>query len=243
MNAVISAFTVRAAALTAQYSRPPARRPEVATEATSQDQLSLSGVSFAPSPVTAQSPAATAAPLPVTGESPAKAPVEQPDPGPGVAFGQGGTLLMTDTPSPKHSDSIDGFLANAYRGNGLRGALTRWSQSHKTTPGESNPYTRAELDDLAKELSLKIQATRSAGRQFDRILTATKLEDRIGEQFPATVVGIRGDQVTVRIAEPRAEGTLHNAGGATLGEFLQAQLSSVNTEKGSLDFLRATLGG
>lgn len=93
-------------------SRPVINKAEVQTEvAVPGEQVTLSG-NRAPAETT---PPPGPAPQPETietpRETPKQAPAEQPAPGPGISNGQGGTLLMTETPAPEHSASIDGFMA------------------------------------------------------------------------------------------------------------------------------------
>ncbi len=93
-------------------NRPAVSKAEVKTETVVPgEQVTLSGIQAPPEPP-APGPVATPVPTETPKELPTKAPAEQPAPGPGVANGQGGTLLMTaDTPTPKESASIDGFMA------------------------------------------------------------------------------------------------------------------------------------
>lgn len=91
--------------------RPVVNKAEVKTEtAVPGEQVTLSGTQAPPEPP-APGPAASPVPTETPREVPTKAPAEQPAPGPGVSNGQGGTLLMTETPAPQESPGIDGFLA------------------------------------------------------------------------------------------------------------------------------------
>ena len=103
-------------------SRPAVSKAEVKAELpVAGEQVTLSGIQAPPEPP-APGPAAAPAPTETPRETPKQAPAEQPAPGPGVANGQGGTLLMTaDTPAPKESAGIDGFLAKLA---GVKGVVT-----------------------------------------------------------------------------------------------------------------------
>ncbi|MFN8607296.1 MAG: hypothetical protein U0931_07180 [Vulcanimicrobiota bacterium] len=98
------------------------------------EQVTLSGnrapVETAPPPGPAAQPEAP----PQTRETPGQAPSEQPAPGPGISAGQGGTLLMTETPAAEHSASVDGFLTKFLAQAGVQSTRTPDLAAIKVSP-------------------------------------------------------------------------------------------------------------
>ena len=92
-------------------TRGPVAKKEAPPETGSPagELVTLSG---AKAPAEMPAPAAAQpATLETPREAPQQAPAAAPAPGPGISNGQGGTLLMTETPVSEHNATIDGFLA------------------------------------------------------------------------------------------------------------------------------------
>lgn len=117
-----------------QTSRPAVTKAEVQPETTVPgEQVTLSG-HRAPAETPAPGPAANPAPAETPRETPKHAPAEQPAPGPGISNGQGGTLLMTETPAGEHSASIDGFLSKFLPAGGPQSTRTPDLEALKLSP-------------------------------------------------------------------------------------------------------------
>ncbi len=117
-----------------QTSRPAVTKAEVQPEGTVPgEQVTLSG-QRAPAETPAPGPAPDATPAESPREAPRQAPAEQPAPGPGISNGQGGTLIMTETPVAEHSASIDGFLAKFLPASGPQSTRTPDLEALKLSP-------------------------------------------------------------------------------------------------------------
>ncbi len=102
--------------------------------------------------------------------------------------------------------------------------------------GEKSPYREGELRHMANNINDKSQSIKKAERLANKMVTATMLEDRVGETFKAVVTGAKGDRAWVRIGDPPVEGSLRNPDGARVGQRLTVKLTKVNPEKGWIDF-------
>ena len=60
--------------------------------------------------------------------------------------------------------------------------------------------------------------------------------DRIGDTFRAVVSGVKDGMVWCRIGNPPCEGKLDGLRKARVGQKLQVELTSVNVERGWIDF-------
>lgn len=105
--------------------------------------------------------------------------------------------------------------------------------------GEPCPYTEKELSDIALRLTEAEQDAKKAERSAEKSAIATLLENRIGERFQAVVSGKNAKGVWVKISNPPVEGFLSNGGQLNEGKKITVVLTSVNVEKGKIDFKRA----
>ncbi|MGE4203754.1 MAG: RNB domain-containing ribonuclease [Vulcanimicrobiota bacterium] len=144
--------------------------------------------------------------------------------------------VMPDEPLPGHfalgADNYSQCTASIRRGGDriiarlLKAALA----------GEPSPYSADELRAIAENLSEKERVVQKAERAADKAAVATMLEDRIGETFRAVVSGVKDGMVWCRIGNPPCEGKLEGLRKARVGQKLQVELSSVNVERGWIDF-------
>ena len=105
--------------------------------------------------------------------------------------------------------------------------------------GEASPYTFEELDDLAKHITLQEDIETKVERKLGKAAAALVLENRIGEGFSAFVTGAAQKGYWVRIIEVPVEGKLvSGTSGLDVGDRIQVELTSVNAERGFIDFKR-----
>jgi VacB/RNase II family 3'-5' exoribonuclease len=105
--------------------------------------------------------------------------------------------------------------------------------------GRDTPYTHAELEDLARQLTTEEDAANKVERQVAKSAAALLLETRIGEQFEAIVTGAADKGTWVRLLAVPVEGKLMRGfEGLDVGDRLRVQLTSVNVERGFIDFER-----
>jgi exoribonuclease-2 len=102
--------------------------------------------------------------------------------------------------------------------------------------GESSPYSPSELSSMADNINQKSQDIKKAERTANKMVTATMLEDKVGMSFDAIVTGVKDGRAWCRINNPPVEGSLKASGRVRVGDKLTVQLTSVNVEKGHIDF-------
>ena len=102
--------------------------------------------------------------------------------------------------------------------------------------GEPSPYSMGELSAFAENLNDKGRSLSKAERMAEKMVTATMLENRVGERFDAVVTGVKGKKKWCRIGNPPVEGSLFSRENVSVGDKLNVKLSKVNVEKGWIDF-------
>ncbi len=103
--------------------------------------------------------------------------------------------------------------------------------------GDPWPYSKAELDALAKSCTEEEDAADKVERQVEKSAAALLLESRINEQFDAIVTGASEKGTWVRLLPMPVEGKLvHGFDGLDVGERVRVQLVSVDVERGFIDF-------
>lgn len=102
--------------------------------------------------------------------------------------------------------------------------------------GESSPYTPSELSSMADNINTKSQDIKKAERTANKMVTATMLEDKVGQSFDAIVTGVKDGRAWCRISNPPVEGSLKASGRVRVGDKMTVELTSVNVEKGHIDF-------
>jgi exoribonuclease-2 len=102
------------------------------------------------------------------------------------------------------------------------------------------PYTADELDEIAKRCTLMESAARKVERTMRKVIAATLLERRVGEQFEAIVTGVNQNGTYARLAHPPAEGRImRGERGLDVGDRLKVRLIEVDVAKGYIDFAKA----
>ncbi len=110
--------------------------------------------------------------------------------------------------------------------------------------GKSLPYSKDDLDVLAKHCTEEEDAANKVERQVEKSAAALLLESRIGEQFDAIVTGASDKGTWVRVLTVPVEGRLaHGFEGLDVGDRTRVQLVSVDVERGYIDFKKVGLTG
>ncbi|HXB67269.1 MAG TPA: RNB domain-containing ribonuclease [Candidatus Acidoferrales bacterium] len=101
------------------------------------------------------------------------------------------------------------------------------------------PYTDDELDDIARNCTLKEDAARKVQRDMTKRIAAVALQHRVGQAFDAVVTGVTPKGVFVRIVDPPVEGRLmHGEQGVDVGDRLHVTLLGADPQRGFIDFGR-----
>ena len=104
---------------------------------------------------------------------------------------------------------------------------------------EPQPYSNAELGELAQHCTRQEDAAQNVERQLRKSEAALLLESRVGECFDALVTGAGPEGTWVRILTPPAEGKLVGGhSGLRVGDALRVKLVSTHVEHGFIDFVR-----
>jgi exoribonuclease-2 len=103
--------------------------------------------------------------------------------------------------------------------------------------GSAWPYTKDELDVLAKHCTEEEDAANKVERQVGKSAAALLLESRIGEQFDAIVTGASDKGTWARLLSIPVEGkVVQGFEGLDVGDRLRVQLIGINVERGFIDF-------
>jgi VacB/RNase II family 3'-5' exoribonuclease len=109
-----------------------------------------------------------------------------------------------------------------------------------TLAGAAAPYTADELDEIAKRCTLMESAARKVERTMRKVVAATLLERRVGEQFDAIVTGVNQNGTFARLTHPPAEGRImRGERGLDVGDRVEVRLIEVDVAKGYIDFAKA----
>ncbi len=104
---------------------------------------------------------------------------------------------------------------------------------------QPTPYSDQQLDDIARNCTLKEDAARKVERVMNKRIAAVALRPRVGETFAAVVTGVTPKGVFVRISNPPAEGLLaRGQQGVDVGDQVKVKLLSTDPQRGYLDFER-----
>jgi ribonuclease R len=105
--------------------------------------------------------------------------------------------------------------------------------------GKPVPYSKDELDVLAAHCTQAEDAANKVERQVGKSAAALLLESRIGEQFDSIVTGASEKGTWVRLLDVPVEGKLvHGFEGADVGDRIRVQLTSLDVQRGFIDFRR-----
>ena len=105
--------------------------------------------------------------------------------------------------------------------------------------GEPSPYTKEELQIIARRCTLMEDAAKKVERQLNKSAVAMILENRIGDEFDAVVTGCSEKGTWVRISYPPVEGRLaFGYDGVDVGDKMRVRLVHTNAALGHIDFKR-----
>jgi exoribonuclease-2 len=105
--------------------------------------------------------------------------------------------------------------------------------------GRAAPYSYDDLDVLARHFTEKEDAANKVERQVGKSAAAMLLESRIGEQFAAVVTGASAKGTWARLLSIPVEGRVVSGfEGVDVGDQIRVQLTSVNVDRGFIDFRR-----
>jgi exoribonuclease-2 len=106
--------------------------------------------------------------------------------------------------------------------------------------GKPNPYSDAELSEIATNCTEKGDAARKVERQMSKRYAAMAMSRHVGETFDAVVTGASAKGTFVRVLQPRAEGMLvQGQQGADVGDKFKVKLTRADVQRGYIDFVRA----
>jgi VacB/RNase II family 3'-5' exoribonuclease len=106
--------------------------------------------------------------------------------------------------------------------------------------GKPNPYSDAELSEIATNCTEKGDAARKVERQMSKRYAAIAMAKHVGETFDAVVTGASEKGTFVRVLQPRAEGMLvQGQQGADVGDKFKVKLTRADVQRGYIDFVRA----
>lgn len=101
------------------------------------------------------------------------------------------------------------------------------------------PYSDEELEAIARNCTLKEDASRKVERVMQKRIAAVALHSRIGQTFHAVVTGVTPKGVFVRVIDLPAEGRLvRGETGVDVGDQLDVKLVNTDPERGFIDFAR-----
>jgi VacB/RNase II family 3'-5' exoribonuclease len=105
--------------------------------------------------------------------------------------------------------------------------------------GSAWPYSKDELDVLAKHCTEQEDAANKVERQVSKSAAALLLESHIGEQYDAIVTGASDKGTWARLLDIPVEGkVVHRFEGLDVGERVRVQLTAVDVQRGFIDFRR-----
>jgi exoribonuclease-2 len=106
--------------------------------------------------------------------------------------------------------------------------------------GQPNPYSDAELTQIAANCTQKGDAARKVEREMSKRLAAVAMQNRIGAVFDAVVTGVTPKGTFVRALQPHVEGLLaQGSQGVDVGDKLRVKLIRTDVQHGFIDFARA----
>jgi exoribonuclease-2 len=110
--------------------------------------------------------------------------------------------------------------------------------------GQPAPYRKDELDDLAAHCTEAEDEATKVERQVAKSAAALLLQSRIGERFDSIVTGASEKGTWVRLLTVPVEGKLvQGFEGADVGDRIRVQLTSVDVQRGFIDFRKVHPSG
>lgn len=104
--------------------------------------------------------------------------------------------------------------------------------------GRRVPYSREELEELARHCTEQEDDANKIERQVRKSAAALLLEARSGQRFDAIVTGASEKGTWVRVLDPPVEGkVVQGFTGFDVGDRVRVKLIDVNVERGFIDFV------
>jgi exoribonuclease-2 len=108
-----------------------------------------------------------------------------------------------------------------------------------TAASREKPYSQSELEAVAAHCTEREDAARKVERLMRKVVAASLLSRRIGEVFDGMITGASPKGTYARLLTFPAEGRIvHGAQGVDVGDRVRMRLSTVDVEKGFIDFAR-----
>jgi VacB/RNase II family 3'-5' exoribonuclease len=105
--------------------------------------------------------------------------------------------------------------------------------------GTTGPYQQLELETVAQHCTEREDAARKVERLMRKVVAASLLSSRVGQEFNGIVTGASPKGTYVRLLDFPAEGRLVQGGtGVDVGDKVRVRLASVDVQKGFIDFAR-----
>ncbi len=104
---------------------------------------------------------------------------------------------------------------------------------------QPQPYSDDALEDIARNCTLKEDASRKVERSMDKRVAAVAFQSRIGQTFNAVVTGVSSKGVFVRVLNPPVDGRLmRGETGVDVGDQIRVTLLNTDPQRGFIDFGR-----
>jgi exoribonuclease-2 len=102
------------------------------------------------------------------------------------------------------------------------------------------PYTEAQLQDIAAHSNERGDAARKVERKMRKVAAALLLRDQIGQEFEAIVTGATEKGTFARLLSPPVDGrVMRGERGLRVGDKTRVRLVATDPERGFIDFERA----
>jgi len=103
--------------------------------------------------------------------------------------------------------------------------------------GETAPYSEDELNAIAEQCNEQERAARKVERKMRKIVAATVMQNRIGQDFDAIVTGKTASGTFARILRPPVDGRIvKGEEDVRVGQKIEVKLLSADPRNGFIDF-------
>jgi VacB/RNase II family 3'-5' exoribonuclease len=103
--------------------------------------------------------------------------------------------------------------------------------------GEPTPYNEEELNAIAEHCNEQERAARKVERKMRKIVAASVMRSRVGENFDAIVTGVTPSGTFARILRPPVDGRIvRGEENLRVGQKVDVKLLSANPQNGFIDF-------
>jgi len=103
--------------------------------------------------------------------------------------------------------------------------------------GETAPYSEDELNAIAEQCNEQERAARKVERKMRKIVAATVMQNRVGQDFEAIVTGKTASGTFARILRPPVDGRIvKGEEDVRVGQKIEVKLLSADPRNGFIDF-------